>query len=80
MVSGRAARRSRRYGTRTTVRQIPEVRARAAARGPTRSSQPGYIEFGRFVAVEAHALASTATNQRHGRGGSGARLYAVGVG
>eukprot|EP01043_Picozoa_sp_COSAG02_P031236 COSAG02_NODE_2030_length_10067_cov_22.885333_1_plen_85_part_10 len=33
------------YGTRTTVRQIPEVRARAAARGPARSSQPGHIEF-----------------------------------
>eukprot|EP01043_Picozoa_sp_COSAG02_P050351 COSAG02_NODE_5167_length_4576_cov_8.229171_5_plen_114_part_01 len=32
------------YGTRTTVRQIPEVRARAAARGPARSSQPGHIE------------------------------------
>eukprot|EP01043_Picozoa_sp_COSAG02_P025174 COSAG02_NODE_1405_length_12804_cov_41.871625_1_plen_55_part_00 len=30
------------------VRQIPaaEVRARAAARGPARSSQPGHIEFG----------------------------------
>ena len=33
------------YGTRTTVRQIPEVRARAAARGPARSIQPGHIDF-----------------------------------
>eukprot|EP01043_Picozoa_sp_COSAG02_P061071 COSAG02_NODE_8122_length_2699_cov_7.290769_2_plen_150_part_00 len=29
-----------------TVHQIPEVRARAAARGPARSMQPGHIEFG----------------------------------
>ena len=29
-----------------TVHQIPEVRARAAARGPARSVQPGHIEFG----------------------------------
>ena len=33
-------------GLKHTVHQIPEVRARAAARGPARSSQPGHIEFG----------------------------------
>ena len=34
------------YGTQTYGTQIPEVRARAAARGPARSIQPGHIEFG----------------------------------
>eukprot|EP01043_Picozoa_sp_COSAG02_P037292 COSAG02_NODE_2787_length_8027_cov_10.833375_1_plen_129_part_10 len=38
--------RARSYGTQTYGTQIPEVRARAAARGPARSMQPGHIEFG----------------------------------
>ena len=40
------ARIRERYGTQTYGTQIPEVRARAAARGPARSIQPGHIEFG----------------------------------
>ncbi len=36
------------HGTRPTVHhhQTPEVRPRAAPRGPARSIQPGHIEFG----------------------------------
>ena len=37
---------ARLMGLKHTVHQIPEVRARAAARGPARSIQPGHIEFG----------------------------------
>ena len=44
--SGRPRGAARSYGTQTYGTEIPEVRARAAARGPARSIQPGHIEFG----------------------------------